>query len=123
MALSKNDYLYYILGSFGLGIGIGAVDYYFNQLILITLLLFIPNAVLGYLSPNRAWLNALSCSAGFILIETILGPGLGIAPTRWPLFSFLAAFLTPIPAFIGSYWGAVMRWIKNAADRVRQNKA
>jgi len=120
MEFSKRDIWVYGIGSLALGVIIGAIDYYFNQLLLITVLLFVPNAILGYIRPQLAWLNALSCFVGFVMLEMILGPGFDIMPVRWPYFDFLAAFVTPIPAFIGSYWGAAMRWIRDAAKRIRQ---
>lgn len=120
ISFSKSDTWIYLIGSMLMGMVIGAVDYYFNQLIAITILLFIPNAILGYIRPRLAWLNASGCFIGFVLLEIILGPGFDVLPVRWPYFSFLAVFITPIPAFIGSYWGAAMRWIRDAAIRLRQ---
>jgi hypothetical protein len=120
MQFSKKDISIYLIGSFVLGALVGSLDYYFNQMMLITILIFVPNAILGYIQPRLAWLNALSCYIGFVLLEMILGPGLGILPVRWPYFDFLAVFVTPIPAFIGSYWGAAMRWIRDAARRLNQ---
>lgn len=120
MQFSKKDISIYLIGSFILGAVVGLFDYYFNQMIFITVLIFVPNAILGYIRPRLAWLNALSYCTGFILLEMILGPGLDILPVRWPYFDFLAVFITPLPAFIGSYWGAAMRWIRNAAKRLDQ---
>jgi len=120
MQFSKKEMSIYLIGSLVLGVVVGLFDYYFNQMILVTILIFVPNAILGYIRPRLAWLNALSFYIGFILLETILGPGLDILPVRWPYFDFLAVFITPIPAFIGSYWGAAMRWIRDAAKRLNQ---
>jgi hypothetical protein len=122
MTFSKAIFWVYIFGSLLLGAAIGAADYYSNQMILITILLFVPNAFLGYRRPQLAWLNALSCFIGFVFLEIILGPALDIPPVRWPYFNFLAVFVTPIPAFIGSYWGAAMRWLYDTAKRTRQNR-
>jgi|GEM_PF-2828576 hypothetical protein len=117
----SGSYLWvYLFGSLVLGAVIGAFDYQANQMTLVTIFLFVPNSILGFLRPRLAWLNAMSCSLGFLIIEIIVGSGLNIPPVRWPYFNLFAALITPIPAFIGSYWGAAMRWIYNAAKRLNE---
>jgi hypothetical protein len=102
------------------GLAIGAVDYHINQSMLITALLIIPNAFLGFLRPKIAWLNALSCFAGFLFINIIFGYIFNYPPARWPYFTIWIALITPIPAFIGSYWGAAVRWLVERSRHSRQ---
>jgi hypothetical protein len=120
MRLSKDIIRVYIVAAVIVGLAIGALDYFIDQLLLITILLIIPNAVMGYLRPSLAWLSALSCLIGFVIVDIILGYGFNIPPARWPYFNIWVAVIMPIPAFIGSYWGAALRWIFNAARRSKQ---
>jgi hypothetical protein len=120
MKMSKEIIRVYILAALIVGLAIGALDYFIDQMLLVTILLILPNAILGYLRPSLAWLSALSCMLGFILIDIILGYGFNIPPARWPYFNILVAIIMPIPSFIGSYWGAALRWVFDAAKRSKQ---
>jgi len=68
--------------------------------------------LVGFLLPRRAWLWAIIvalCMPGMYLLLR----GLGYQPVSVPEPGFYASLLALIPAFIGAYWGALMRVISN----------
>ena len=68
--------------------------------------------LVGFLLPRRAWLWAIIvalCLPGMHLLLR----GLGYHPVSLPEPGFYASLLALIPAFIGAYWGALLRVITN----------
>ena len=68
--------------------------------------------LVGFLLPRRAWLWAIIvalCLPGMYLLLR----GLGYQPMSLPEPGFYASLLALVPAFIGAYWGALLRAITN----------
>ncbi len=105
------------VGAVALAALIGYTDQHSDE-VWAALILMLPSVfVFGFLLPRQAWQWALIIG-GSVFLAGIIGVAIGYVPPCHPGFdcpppSFggsLQALIALIPAFVGSYTGAALRW-------------
>ena len=99
-----------------LGLFVGYVDWHSEEVQLPALLVLLFAFLLSLAQPKTAWLWALIVGSCIPLVHFI-GRRLGYAPLYPIQPNLLAAFIALIPAFIGAYSGALVRYLTSYAHK------
>lgn len=96
------------------GLFAGWVDFHNDEPQAAAILLVLFGAVLGFAQPRRAWRWALLIAL-CIPAAYLIGSALGYQPVSWPKPGLYATLLALIPAFIGTYGGALLNKVAFSA--------
>lgn len=88
----------------------GWVDFNNDEPQAAVLVILVVTFLLGYVLPGRAWLWALIVALGLPAVY-LMARSLGYQPKSLPSPGWYASLLALIPAFIGTYAGALGRTI------------
>ena len=98
------------------GLLAGMVDYYNGSPKPAAFILAVLTGVLGYVHSRRAWLYALLSGPGLFLV-LLMNSIFDAAAIEWQRPETYMSLTAFIPAFIGAYWGVLIRWLACKLDK------